>query len=507
MANSESRKRNAFLNMAFSLFLQLVTVISGLILPRLKIAAYGSEINGLISSITQFLSYISLLEAGIGAVIDAVLYKPLSKNDMLGVSNILFAAKKFYRKIAFIFIVYVLGLCTIYPLLIKSNIDRWYVVALILILCIGTFFQYFFSLPYISLLKSDQKSRVNSVLMALLTLLNIVGVYTAIALGADALVMLLISCVVFLLKPVFYYIYVKKHYDLPKVTKIDDDPIKQRWSGLTHHIAYFIHSNTDVFLITTFMPIEYVSVYTVYAAVITGIKSVITTISGACSAGIGNLIALNDKDGVNRALDLFEFVQFSCTTILYTICGIMIIPFMKIYIPNISDADYVQPLFSYILIFSEAIYCLRVIYSTVSFSGGHFKGTRLGAVLETALNFLLSLVLIHRFGLVGVAIGTFFGMLARLVFEVIYLSKNIAFRSVLNFVKLFVLHLAISGVSIFICSFLGEIAQMNMLYWIVRAVIVGGITCFISFVFYMLFCKKKFKQVARSLFELLGKRF
>lgn len=57
------RSKKALKNIISSLLLQLVTVICGLILPRAIIGKYGSNVNGLISSITQFLTYITLLES------------------------------------------------------------------------------------------------------------------------------------------------------------------------------------------------------------------------------------------------------------------------------------------------------------------------------------------------------------------------------------------------------------------------------------------------------------
>ena len=45
---------------------QIVVMAAGMITPRLMIATYGSEMNGLVSSLNQFISYITLVEAGIG---------------------------------------------------------------------------------------------------------------------------------------------------------------------------------------------------------------------------------------------------------------------------------------------------------------------------------------------------------------------------------------------------------------------------------------------------------
>ena len=74
------------LNSAASLLLEFVSVICGFIVPRLIIGTYGSDINALTSSITQFLSYIALVEAGVGGVIRAALYRPLAEKNTAATS-------------------------------------------------------------------------------------------------------------------------------------------------------------------------------------------------------------------------------------------------------------------------------------------------------------------------------------------------------------------------------------------------------------------------------------
>ena len=56
------------LNMISSLGLQFITILSGFIIPRQILLVFGSDINGLINSLTQFLNYISLVEGGLGSV-------------------------------------------------------------------------------------------------------------------------------------------------------------------------------------------------------------------------------------------------------------------------------------------------------------------------------------------------------------------------------------------------------------------------------------------------------
>ena len=60
------RSEQAFKNMVANLFLQVIVFASGIILPRFFLEAYGSNINGMITSINQFLAYLGLAEAGVG---------------------------------------------------------------------------------------------------------------------------------------------------------------------------------------------------------------------------------------------------------------------------------------------------------------------------------------------------------------------------------------------------------------------------------------------------------
>ena len=68
-------------NSITSLVYQLTLMIGGFILPNLILKRYGSVVNGMINSITQFLGIISFLEMGVGSVVTSTLYKPLYENN------------------------------------------------------------------------------------------------------------------------------------------------------------------------------------------------------------------------------------------------------------------------------------------------------------------------------------------------------------------------------------------------------------------------------------------
>ena len=100
------RKKKALYNLISSFLMQLILVLVNFIIPKLIIKNYGSSINGLINSITQFLSYISLLESGVASVIQAKYYKTLAENDTQTQSQIYKESSRFFKCIGYIAIFY-----------------------------------------------------------------------------------------------------------------------------------------------------------------------------------------------------------------------------------------------------------------------------------------------------------------------------------------------------------------------------------------------------------------
>lgn len=499
---SKSRTQNAKLNIAFALVLQIVTFFRGLILPRIIIPAYGSDVNGLISSITQFLTYISLLEAGVGSIFRTSLYKPLANGDMEGVSGVINEQKRFYRKIGLIFVFYVIALCFVYPMIAKTETDKTFIVTCILILSISTFAEYFFSLPYVSLLSADQKVRISYIVSIVYTIVNILVSLFWVALKADIWLIYLSMSIIGLLRPLFYTLYVKMHYALNKKAVCNRDALNQRWNGIVHHFAFYVHTNTDSTILTLFISTAMVSVYNVYNAIICGIYGVVLSVSNSVAAGLGNLLVMGNKDQINRTVDSFELLQAGLTTMLYTIVALTLIPFVRIYTAQMTDMPYIQPLFGYIMVISGAIYCFRCIYSTISLNANKYKETQLGAVLECVVNLVLSLVLVlvANMGLVGIAIGTAMGMLVRYIFDVCFLSKNVLNRSVFRSFKMLFVSVLIAVLSIAICHVvLPYDAIDSMIRWLLIALATAGITALLAVIVYTIFYRNTVKVLVQKI--------
>ena len=99
-----SRTKTFLQNSITTAVYQAIVMISGFIVTRIILVYYGSEINGLISSINQFITYFNLVEAGLSGATVYSLYKPLAENDHKGISAIVVAAQNFYIKSGYFFV-------------------------------------------------------------------------------------------------------------------------------------------------------------------------------------------------------------------------------------------------------------------------------------------------------------------------------------------------------------------------------------------------------------------
>ena len=167
--------KKVMINIISSIILQIFTIICGFIIPRLIISTYGSSVNGLISSITQFLAFVTLLEAGFGPVIKSLLYKPIASKDKASIAKILKASEKIFKTISYIFIIYIFVLCCIMPFVVIKEFDVFLTVSLITIIAISTFSEYYFGMTYRLFLQAEQKTYIVSIIQIITLILSVVN--------------------------------------------------------------------------------------------------------------------------------------------------------------------------------------------------------------------------------------------------------------------------------------------------------------------------------------------
>lgn len=491
------RGKRALLNI-FTAIIELAAVtITGFVVPHYIIRTYGSSVNGLILSITQFLGYISLIESGIGAIGRASLYKPLAENDGTLLSGNVKALELFYRKISYIFIVYVVALAFLFPLLVNQDFDWSYTAIMVVILAFSTFIQYYFGITYQTVIQADQKKYIPSLLQTLTVLLNMLITVVLIKIGANVHIVKLGSTFAYAVRPIILYIYVRKHYKIDKRVEPRSEILKQRWDGLTQHIAFFIHKNTDIVILTIFATLTEVSVYSVYLLAVSGCSKVVNIFSNNFEPAFGNMIAKGEKETLKSRVGLCSFLTTQITVVLFSAAAIVISPFIELYTRGVTDANYLRPVFGIVILVAEAFYCIRMPYQSAVYAAGHFKQTRNGAIVEAILNMVLSAILVFFFGLIGVAIGTLVAMLFRTCQYVFYYHTNLIQEKngLRGEIKRLIVAIIEIGVIVLLAFVIPAASSKNYFLWILtsclRVILCSTVVLIISCIFY----RKELKEV------------
>lgn len=429
------RTKRLLMNTTTSFLYRVVVIICGFITPRLIVGSFGSEVNGLLQSITQFLGVIGFLELGVGVVVQSALYKPLAENNRDQISRIMVSAGKFFRRLALILLGYVAVLVMVYPSLSGQNFDWIYTATLIAAISISSFAQYYFGIVNQLLLTADQHGYINSVAQTATLILNTVASVVLIKLGASVHAVKLTTSIIFLARPLFLRWYVDRHYSVDRRISYDSDPIQQKWNGAAQHVASVVLDGTDTIVLTLFASLSAVSVYSVYNLVVMGVKTLFTAMTNGLRSLMGELWAKEELDELKKLFGWTEWLIHTGTVFVFGCTAELILPFVQVYVKGINDANYYQPLFALLITLAHAGHCLRLPYNLMILSGGHYKQTQRCYITAAVMNVVVSVAAVSAWGLVGVAVGTLCAMTYQTVWMAQYVSKNLLKWPMKSFVK------------------------------------------------------------------------
>lgn len=486
------RGRKAVVNTIAGLLEEIISVICGFILPRLILLAFDSKYNGLTTSISQFLGCAVLLRSGIGGVTRAALYRPLAEQNNDKISSIVKATDIFMKKIALILTAVILGFATIYPIFVKDNFEWFFTFSLFLIIGASTFAESFFGITYKIVLQADQRVWILSVIGIICNIINTITAACLISCGATIHIVKLVSTVIYILYPIVLRYYVRKRYHINMHVKPDNKAIVQRWDAFWQQACVFVMQNTDVIVLTIFGKILEVSVYSIYRLVINGLNRGLVAFTAGLEGAFGNMIAKKEYDILRNNISMIETLLFSATTIIYTCAAVLILDFVKIYTIGINDVNYIRPIFAYTIILANFFNIVRLPCQLVVQAAGHYKQTRSGAIIEVVLNILISVTLVIRYGLIGVAVGTLVATVFRTIQYSIYMNKNvievekyaILKKSLLSFVEM---TLIILSINIFPIA-----TPQNYIEWFRNAIVVFSVSFTIVMLFTVVFRRRDF---------------
>lgn len=427
-----SRTKNFFYNSTTTALYQVIIVISGFITVRVMLEYYGSEINGLVSSVAQFIAYFTLVEAGLSGAAIFALYKPLADRNYKKINSIIVAAKDFYIKSGYVFLLLTIGLALFYPLYLKTNaISPINMGFLVLILGANGVLDFFTLAKYRVLLAADQKTYVISLASLTHIIINTTIIVILGTMKVDIVLLRLIALVSIFTRTAILMIYRKNNYHfLDYKEKPDYDSLNKRWDAFYLQILGVIHKGGPIILLTVIVKdFRLISVFVVFNMVTAGINGVLGIFVSGLSASFGDVIAKKEVNVLQKAYSEFEFIYYGLITLIYSVTFITIMPFIRLYTHGIVDINYNLPIIGFLFVLNGLMFNLKTPQGMLVISAGLFKETKIQTTIQGVITIIVGISLVSFLGIAGVLIGSILSNLYRDIDLLFFIPKNFTILS------------------------------------------------------------------------------
>lgn len=411
---------------------QFIIIVLGIIIPRMMIGSYGSDVNGLLSTIGQIFTYMALLEAGIGQAARNALYKPISEKNNEGISYVVSVAQRYYGRVTVWYGIAVIIFALVAPLLIKTNVDYLTVTMIVLFEGMSGVINFYFIQTKTTVLAADGKSYINNGINVVNKVVSYSVKIVMAAFGLNIIFLQLVYFIITVVKSVFYKIYFKSHYSwidyniAPKTAKLKD-----RSSYIITEIAWTMFSSTDMIVLSMFVNTTASSIYGVYNMVFSNINVLLNTVYMSVNYMLGQTY-YKDREKYIQLHDSFSSIFFGAMTVFMSVAYILIIPFIRLYTNGIADADYINPSLPILFCLVQIISWSRYIPGNLTAVAGFVKQTSRISLVEAFINITFSIILVRKYGISGVLFATVIALPLKVVYCIYLSEKVILKRSVMK---------------------------------------------------------------------------
>lgn len=500
-------RTNEFLkNSIATAILHIFTLIVGFILPRVIIKTYGSEVNGLVTSLTQFIHYFVIVEAGLASAAVYALYRPLADENYKEINGVVSAAKKFYTQSGWIFLSLVLILSITYPLFVEITVlSSIQVRVLVFVLGVTGILDFFTLSKYRVLLTAAQKVSVISLASITNLFLNLIVTVILARLHTDIIVLKTVALVGIIARSLILMGYVKTHYPLVKFNASPNTKaLNKRWSALYLQILGVIQQGSPVVLATIFTSLVTVSVYSIYNMVIAGLNGILSIFISGLSSSFGDVIARKQSGVLKQSTEEFEVGYYMILTWAYACAAALIMPFIKIYTSGITDVEYYYPILGILFVLNGLLYNIKTPQGMLVISAGMFQETKVQTTIQGAIAIVFGLILVKPLGLIGIMIGLCLSNLYRDIDLLFFVPRNITFRTIRpTFWRIFRIFFCLALILIpyyFIAPEIEGIWQ-----WLLHAVLIGGYAALVILVVNIVFDRMALKAIYKRISSLIRK--
>lgn len=485
------RTKNSIKNVIAAMLSNIITIVIGLIAQAVFIKILGVEYLGLNGLFTNIISMLGIVELGLGNAIIFNLYKPLASNDTETIKSLMKFYKKSYILIAILVLLIGLVIIPFLPLLIEDVTININIVGIYLLFLIDIVCSYLLSYKR-SIFYADQKNYYVNIIHIGYTILLNLSQLVILFFTKNYYLYLTIKIIIRLIENLIITILANKKYPYlleKKIKNIDKRIEKDIFTKVKalffHKIGGFIVLGTDNILISKYLGLAVVGLYSNYYMIINAIQTLFSQALVALTPSVGNLLV---KENKNKTFEVFKRIRFMNFWIA-TFTSVCILNMMQQFITIwIGEKYLLSDVVLIVLVFNFFQKMMRNSYQTFKEAAGIYYEDRYVPLFESIINIVASIILVKIIGLPGIFLGTIIsGFVLWFYSYPKYVYKKLFDRSYKDYLKETLGYIILFIVISYLTYYINNIYLVNNIYFefvknILIAIIVPNILMLLVFI-------------------------
>lgn len=402
------RTRYSIINMLFNIGGQFLTMLLSFINRMVFIRCLSAEYLGVNGLFTDVLSILNFAELGIGTAMVFSMYEPAARDDEQKLARLMNLYKWMYRAVAVSVLLFGLVLLPFLPYLIKGGEGIEHITLIYMIYVLGSASSYLLSYKN-SIYQAYQKGYICAGWSMACECIKTVSQITVLLLTRNFILYLAVQQAIQFLPNIMVSRMVDKEF--PYLKECHELPEREERNGILknigamsmHKLATVIVRNTDSLLMSSFIGLATVGLYSNYRLVLNALNNLLNKFATAFSGSVGNFAVMENSDRLYKIYKEMDFMFFVMSA--YLTGGLMMLfnPLIEL----LFGREYCFPMTTVAIIVTE-FYISRMRQTNLLFREvmGLFWNDRYKAVAESIINLVASLVLVRQYGVTGIIWGT-----------------------------------------------------------------------------------------------------
>lgn len=405
------RVRNASRNIAFGYLGTIATAVMSFILRTIFIRHLNEQLLGVNSLYTDILALLNMAELGIGTALNAQLYKPVAEGDTDKIKSYLRLYKKAYHIIALTVCILGLALAPFLRFLIRNPGDNSLrdLTIYYFIFLFNTVTSYFVAYKY-SLVNAEQKNYIQTNILTITKVVTVFFQIIVLLATRNFYAFLLTDAAVQLVQKLFVSRYLDRSYpylnerDITPLSAEETDTVWRKTRALLlHKIGDVARLQTDTLIISAMIEVAVAGMVSNYMLVISTISNFANIIFNSVISSFGNLIATESKEKQYEIFKVYRFLAQWVYGFSFTGFFLLLTDLIRLWLGQ----DWTLPALAVSLLLIDYYFKGdRIVLSNFKTAAGVFEEDKYLALIQGAVNLVISILLVRRIGLAGIYVGT-----------------------------------------------------------------------------------------------------